>query len=456
MVGRSAYEQLEQSGTGVIGDAVRSPKSFLGQPTPVTVAGVARTPRELVATILEHAVNETQEADPSFPFTSAVMTIPVDMDGRGRRELREAAREAGLAVHQFVHEPLAALYAYLRGDNRLTALAARLGESPVLVVDWGGGTLDLTVCRLQNQTLVQLQNRGEHRVGGDRFDELLRNFVRQEHAEAHNLAALEPMQVGASARLLTQCELAKQTLSSREDALIFVSNYLAIDGDAAHIEVEITKEDLEELAQPLIDIALDGITNTLEAARLDDQQVGLVLLTGGMSRMPMIRHALERRFGIDRVPRVEGGEDLIALGAAWIAHDRARLRLAKPFELMLADDHPAELLPAGVRLPVDEEAYPERFPVHCVDPRDGRARFVFTRPVDVGQPQPTDQRQTYAVLSLPVDPNLGPLDERINVDVMVDSNLVLTVVAHSQLSSELAAREIHQLEFGLGLGSEND
>ncbi len=119
------------------------------------------------------------------------MTVPVDMDGRGRIELREAARDVGLNIHQFVHEPLAALYAYLRGRG-LEQRVAELGESPILVVDWGGGTLDLTLARIAGRTLVQFGSRGEHRVGGDRFDELIRNHVLQRMLPATDFSRWSP------------------------------------------------------------------------------------------------------------------------------------------------------------------------------------------------------------------------------------------------------------------------
>ena len=121
---------------------------------------------------------------------------------------------------------------------------------------------------------------------------------------------------------------------------------------------------------------------------------------------------------------------------------------------MLADDLPAELLPAGTDLPVDEEVHPERFPVYCVDPRDNRARFVLTRPVDPGRAQPHDPRRNYGSLQIPVSDDLAPLEERLDLDVVVNSDLIVTVSARSRLSDASTSREIHDLEFGLGLGTD--
>jgi hypothetical protein len=333
-------------------------------------------------------------------------------------------------------------------ERRIVALA----RSPILVADWGGGTLDLTLARIVGRTLVQFGSRGEHRVGGDRFDELLRNLVRRRHADRYALRTLEPLQVGATQFLLAACETQKKRLSDQDDVLIYVPNYLAVDGNAANIEEEITRDELEGESTYLVEQAMDGITAVLSDARVQDAEIGVVLLTGGMSRMPLIRHSMERRFGLERVPNVPDADRLIAHGAAWIAHDERRLQLAKPFELTLADDHPTQLLPEGTDLPVDEDIYPERFPVYVVDPRDSRARFILTRPVDPGRAQPLDPRRIYGTLQLPIDPDLGPLEERLDLDIVVDADLVVTATARSQLSGAMVTREIHELEFGLGLG----
>jgi molecular chaperone DnaK len=111
------------------------------------------------------------------------MTIPVRLDGGGRRRLREAARKAGIGVVQFVHEPLAALYSYLRSQRDYRRRLAELDGCRVLVFDWGGGTLDLTLCQVQRDQIVQIANLGDDDVGGDRFDELVRNHARDAHAQ---------------------------------------------------------------------------------------------------------------------------------------------------------------------------------------------------------------------------------------------------------------------------------
>lgn len=455
IVGREAKDQLAESGAGVIGDAVLSPKAQLGTGHSIHVAGAQREPREIVGEILRH-VRERAAAHPAnreirLPFDEAVVTVPVNMDGRARGELRQAAADAGIRVHQFVHEPLAALYGYLREQPDWRRALTELEGKLMLVFDWGGGTLDLTLCQLIGGTLVQIHNRGDDRVGGDQFDERLRHLVKRRHAEQHDLGVLRH-QPGAEAKLLNRCEQAKITLSSSDDAPVFILNYVAEEGAAADVDLAVTREELETLTEDLVQQGLQSIDRLLDRTGVNDASIELVLATGGIVRMPVIRRRLRERFGSVRVPDVEEGDRLIAKGAAWIAHDGRRTRLAKPFELLLANDTPVTLVRDSVDLPTRDRQLSYELGLHCVDPRDGFARLQFLRPVRPGRTQPSDERLPYCTLLLPIDTTAAPLRERLTVSVVVDQDLVVHVAARSELAQEQTTDEIHGLEFGLAVG----
>jgi molecular chaperone DnaK (HSP70) len=112
VVGRRAKAQLGGTADGFAEGIVRSPKSYLGRGESLIVAGVTRQPSDVVSELFSHLKRDA--AEQGHDFERAVVTIPVTLDGRGRRELRDAAHKAGIRIVQFVHEPLAALYAYLR------------------------------------------------------------------------------------------------------------------------------------------------------------------------------------------------------------------------------------------------------------------------------------------------------------------------------------------------------
>ena len=197
VVGREARGQLERTDGAVVGDAVISPKKALLAKTAIHVGGVAHEPREVISHVIRHVVALARQDRPELPLEEAVITIPVRLDGEGRRELRRAAHDAGVEVRQFVHEPLAALYAWLRaqGTRGLTRYEGKL----MLVFDWGGGTLDLTLCRMVDGVLVQLHSRGDDRVGGDVFDQRLKQLVRRKHFQQYGLPGDRQPRGGADA-----------------------------------------------------------------------------------------------------------------------------------------------------------------------------------------------------------------------------------------------------------------
>ena len=452
VVGRKAKTQLSERAVGVVGDFVRSPKRYLGTGESIHVAGRILKPAEVVAEIVRYLREHARSRGLSGrEFDRAVLTIPVHLTGQGRQELREAAGGAGIRVDQFVHEPLAALYGHLRPLPDFRRELAALRDQEVLVFDWGGGTLDLTLCRFQRGTVVQIQNLGNDLVGGDRFDERLVNFVKERHARAHGLASWPGESAGAQARLLEECEIAKIDLSTRTAHTVFVRNYLRVDGPARDLHVVITRDDLVTLTCDLVQDGTATVDRLLTSAGQKDAAIAFCLVTGGMVRMPYIREQLQQRFGLSRVRFAEHGDRIIAQGAAWIAHDRHRLCLAKPFEILDADNTYVPIIHAGQALPV--EGHTKQVPVnfYCVDPRDGVAKLQFARPKQPSRVQPPDPRQVYTTLMLRVDPRARPLVERLAVIITIDENLVVYVSAESTVRLDKVDAAIHDLEFGLRL-----
>ena len=150
-------------------------------------------------------------------------------------------------------------------------------------------------------------------------------------------------------------------------------------------------------------------------------------------------------------PKIEHADRLIARGAAWIAEDDQRLHLAKPFELLLADDSPVSLVSTSVALPVRNESHVSRFGFHCVDPRDAYARFQLMRAVAAGEPQATDPRIPYETMFLSVDPAASPLSERLWLELRINEDLIVSATVGSDQTGVKDECEIYDLEFGLGM-----
>ena len=454
IVGRAARERLDEAGLGVYGNVVKSPKILMHNDL-IPVDGVERNTVDVVADVIKGVKAQTLERRSRSLDTldAAVVTIPVTFEGARRAKLREAFGRAGIRIVQYVHEPLAALYGYFRSAGGVDANLRKYDRTYVLVFDWGGGTLDLTLCRIENGMILQVANDGTEDVGGDRFDDALRNAVvaiAEKELDENENPTVHP---DANARLLQRCERAKIDLSERDNVQVYVNHFFR-DIENDELDFRVSRDFLEEVTKPFIDEGVGRVDRLLDAARLSHPQIGLCLATGGMLHMPAIRSRLHERFGPQRVCIPETGASAISVGAAWIAHDRTSLKLAKNVELALARQSYLPLLKAGTEMPMQGEIRSDKFQLYCVDPRDGCAKFEIVAPKRPGRfVGPNDLRNVMATMTVDVDKNAEPFFERLEMAVRVDENLILHTSAYSIVEGHSDSSEIHDLEFCISLGS---
>ncbi len=449
-VGRKARDRLTSAGLGVQGSIVRSPKTLLGREEQI-IEGVRRDPVKIVEYVLTHVRDFARQtsAGSDKAFDRVVATIPVNMDGQRRALLRQAFRQAGMSVVQFVHEPLAALYGYFRTSRDTDDLIRRYEGKLLLVFDWGGGTLDLTLCRVLNGLLIQIANDGTEEVGGDIFDEELRNEV--EKRSRLELGLEDDIEVlpDARKRLLHQCEDAKIRLSERTTWNIDVDPYYQDDEQAA-LSVNMSRDDLHSIVGHLVKKGITRIERLLEREGYSTASVELCLATGGMVNMPLVKNRLDELFGPGRVHVSKQSASAIAEGAAWVAHDESRLHLSKNIELALARNSYISLIPAGTEMPTERERRSDRFDLYCTDPSDGYGKFNLVAPHRPGPRVPdNDQRRPLCNMVVKVDSKASPFRERLALEVSIDENLVLTAIAWSLNQKGQAVAEVYDLEFAL-------
>lgn len=451
IVGRKAKERLATSETGVIGNIVKSPKSLLGE-SKVFVEGVSKDPKSIVADIVRYVRNHAIEQEPG-EYDSAVVTIPVDMNGKQRKELREAFRISGINIIQFIHEPLAALYGHLRSQDNFKQEVQKLNRELILVFDWGGGTLDLTLCQIVDGMLVQLSNDGSSNVGGDIIDEIIRNEIVRRYLNDQEITEDLPQQVDATQRLLDRAERSKIDLSKKDSVQVFIPDYFLTDKYDVDIEYTLHRAEVEEMIQDKVDEGIQRIHHLLSEARISPSSVALCLATGGMVNMPCIKSRLREIFGPQRLCISERGNTIISEGAAWVAHDKANLSLAKNIELLVAPHAFFPVIKAGAKMPREGEVQcTARLNLYCTDPRDGFAKLQIQSPKRPGRKiQATDERNMLDVISINVDDKAKPYFERLEFQLEVDENLILHASAKSLVKNDSDNLEIHNLEFGLDL-----
>ena len=171
--------------------------------------------------------------------------------------------------------------------------------------------------------------------------------------------------------------------------------------------------------------------------------------------MPAVKERLHAWFGPQRVSVPDKTATLIAEGAARIAADNASLHLAKNVELELARSSYLPLLKAGTRMPRRRTMTPaEDFHLYCTDSRDGKAKFQICAPTRAGRKvRPNEPRTCLETMTVNVDAKARIFQERLELTVQVDENLILHAHARSVNSKDEDECEIHNLEFGLRLKS---
>jgi len=282
---------------------VRSIKRRMGSDAKVQLGEREYTPQEISAIILSR-LKEIAQARLGRPIRKAVITVPAYFSDTQRQATREAGEIAGLEVARIINEPTAAALVYE---------AAQHQGKRILVYDLGGGTFDVSVVRIEEGVVEVISSHGNNHLGGDDFDHKIVEHVLEHLKLKHGVDVADRPQ--AMARILRSAEDAKKQLSDHPYARI-AEEYLAEhSGQPVNLDLELSREEYEDMIAPFIEETLGAIHIALESAGLTSSQVDEILLVGGATRTPLIRRRLVEAFGTQ--PRGEVDPDLcVAMGAA--------------------------------------------------------------------------------------------------------------------------------------------
>ena len=282
---------------------VRSIKRRMGSDAKVRLGEREYTPQEISAIILSR-LKEIAQARLGRPIRKAVITVPAYFSDTQRQATREAGEIAGLEVARIINEPTAAALVYE---------AAQHQGKRILVYDLGGGTFDVSVVRIEQGVVEVISSHGNNHLGGDDFDHKIVEHVLEHLKLKHGVDVADRPQ--AMARILRSAEDAKKQLSDQPYARI-AEEYLAEhSGQPVNLDLELSREEYEDMIAPFIEETLGAIHIALESAGLTSSQVDEILLVGGATRTPLIRRRLVEAFGTQ--PRGEVDPDLcVAMGAA--------------------------------------------------------------------------------------------------------------------------------------------
>lgn len=253
-----------------------------------TAAGIVdpiQVSSDILKTLAERAIQSL-----GGELDGVVVTVPAYFDDAQRQGTKEAARRAGLHVLRLLNEPTAAAIAYGLDSGK---------EGTIVVYDLGGGTFDISVLRLTKGVFEVLATGGDTALGGDDFDMMLADWIRERAGFGHQKDAV----------------LQRQLLDVASETKIALS-----DNDVADINIngwkgEITRAEFESLIQSLVKRTLLSVRRALKDADVEIDEVLEVVMVGGSTRVPLVRQMVGDYFKREPLTSIDP-DKVVAIGAS--------------------------------------------------------------------------------------------------------------------------------------------
>lgn len=274
-----------------------------GEGVKVKMGDKEYTPQEVSAMILQKLKADAEEKL-GEKITEAVITVPAYFNDSQRQATKDAGKIAGLDVKRIINEPTAAALAY--GFNKKK-------DEKIVVYDLGGGTFDVSVLEVGDDTIEVKATNGDTHLGGDDFDQRIINWIVEEFKKDQGVDLSKDQM--ALQRLKEAAEKAKHELSSSLETEIN-QPFITVDASGPkHLTLKLTRAKLEELVDDLIQKTLDPCKKALADAKFSAGDINEVVLVGGMTRMPAVQEAVKKFFG--KEPNREiNPDEVVAVGAA--------------------------------------------------------------------------------------------------------------------------------------------
>jgi Fe-S protein assembly chaperone HscA len=384
------------------------------------------TPPEISAYILLQ-LKANAERYFGAPVTKAVITVPAYFNDAQRQATKDAGRIAGLEVLRLVNEPTAAALAYGLDKEK---------DGVIAVYDLGGGTFDISILKLHEGIFEVISTNGDTHLGGDDIDNLLISIALEDIAGD---LKLDLRRNGEAVQAIRKAVIdAKIALSSQANVKLDIE----LPGGKRY-QREITREQFEELIEPIIQKTVAPSKQALADAKIKPEDIDQAVLVGGSTRIPRVRALVKDLFR--REPHVElNPDEVVALGAAVQAHILAGGSKATE-DMLLLDVTPLSLgieAMGGVVAKIihRNSTIPASATEHFTTAVEGQTNVAIH--VLQGERELADDCRSLARFDLKGIPPMPAGLPRIEVKFLIDANGILHVSAREQRSGKEAQIEV--------------
>ena len=301
IVGEPARRQMITNPEGTVLAAKRK----MGTDFKFNVFGKQYTPQQISAFILQK-IKRDAEAFLGETVDKAVITVPAYFNDNQRQATKDAGEIAGLQVMRIINEPTAASLAY--GLDKVQK------DLKIMVFDFGGGTLDVTIMEMGGGVFQVKSTSGDTQLGGTDMDNALVDYVFQEFKKQSGLDVRNDK--AAMMRIREAAEKAKIELSNIVTTEINLP-FLAYDPTTGpkNLILSLTRAKLEELLRPIIERCRSPMMQSIQDAKITPSEVDKIILIGGPTRMPIVRQFVATVMGKEPERGVDPME-AVAMGAA--------------------------------------------------------------------------------------------------------------------------------------------
>ena len=290
---------------------------------------------EQVSSIILSTLKKDAEEFLGREVKEAVITVPAYFNNNQRQSTIDAGKIAGFNEIRTINEPTAAAIAY--GLENICE-----HEKKIMVFDFGGGTLDITILKIKNKQFEVITSSGDSHLGGEDIDNELVNFCVKQFKVKEGIEISSKNQK-ALKRLKKECIEAKHILSIAKEASIYIKSL----SEETDLDLKINRIEFNNICEEIFEKCIKHVENSINESKLKISDIEKIVLVGGSSKIPKIQEILGNIFGKEKLCKTINPDEAIAQGAAIYGNQFNTNEINNFEELMIKDIVPHSL---GVKI----------------------------------------------------------------------------------------------------------